>query len=57
MSQAGSVYAQALYELAKDKGLDEAIHSELTALNESFTENPDELPQDSCREGLYLFAA
>lgn len=41
MSQAGTVYAQALYELAKDKGLDEVIHSELTMLDDCFAENPD----------------
>ena len=41
MTQAGTVYAQALYELARDKGLDEAIHSEMEALDRSFSENPD----------------
>ena len=41
MTQAGTVYAQALYELARDKGLDEEIHSQMDALNQSFLENPD----------------
>ena len=41
MSQVGTVYAQALYELAKDKGLDEVIHSELTMLDDCFAEDPD----------------
>lgn len=41
MTQAGTVYAQAFYELARDKGLDEAIHSEMEVLDRSFSENPD----------------
>ncbi len=41
MTQAGTVYAQALYELARDKGLDEGILSELAALETCFQQNPD----------------
>lgn len=41
MTQAGTVYAQALYELAKDKGLDDAIWSEITVVSDSFSANPD----------------
>ncbi len=41
MTQAGTVYAQALYELARDKGLDESILSEMNALEESFDQNPE----------------
>ena len=41
MTQAGTVYAQALYELARDKGLDESILSEMNALEESFDQSPE----------------
>lgn len=41
MTQAGTVYAQALYELARDKGLDASILSELQALDEAFSRDPD----------------
>ena len=41
MTQAGTVYAQALYELARDKGLDESILSEMNALEEGFDQNPE----------------
>lgn len=41
MTQAGTVYAQALYELARDRGLDESMLSELQALDDSFAQNPD----------------
>lgn len=36
MTQVGSVYGEALYELAKGEGLQESILEELKALNESF---------------------
>lgn len=42
MTQVGSVYGQALYDLAKSEGLDEAIWQELRVLNHCFsTEEPD----------------
>ena len=41
MTQVGSVYAQALYDLAKDEGLSGKILSELKALNEAFSQNAD----------------
>ena len=43
MTQVGSVYAQALYDLAKEEGLGGKILSELKALKESFDQNPDYL--------------
>jgi len=41
MSQVGSVYAQGLYSLAKDEGLDGQILGELMVLKESFAAEPD----------------
>ena len=41
MTQAGSVYGEALYDLAKAEGLSEQILNEITVLNQSFGENPD----------------
>lgn len=41
MTQAGTVYGQALYELARDKKMDESILSQLDALKDSFGQNPD----------------
>ena len=40
MTQVGSVYGEALYELAKSEGLQESILEELKALNESFRQEP-----------------
>lgn len=40
MTQVGSVYGEALYELAKGEGLQESILEELKALNESFRQEP-----------------
>lgn len=41
MTQVGSVYGEALYELARDENLLEEILSELQVLNESFRAEPD----------------
>ena len=41
MTQIGSVYAQALYSLARDEGLDEPILAELKVLDQSFAQEPD----------------
>ena len=41
MSQAGNVYGQGLYALAKEEGLQEQILGELAVLETAFTENPD----------------
>lgn len=41
MTQAGSVYGEALYSLAKDEGLSEEILQELNVLRESFSREPD----------------
>lgn len=41
MTQAGTVYAQALYELARDKGLDEEIQNQMEVLDQGFRDNPD----------------
>ena len=42
MTQVGSVYGQALYDLAKSEDLDEAIWQELSTLDHCFTaEEPD----------------
>ncbi len=43
MTQVGSVYAQALYDLAREEGLGKRILEELWALNESFSQNPEYL--------------
>ena len=43
MTQVGSVYAQALYDLAREEGLGKKILEELKALNESFAQNPEYL--------------
>lgn len=40
MSQVGTVYAQALYSLAKDENCSEAVLKELSVLNESFENEP-----------------
>ena len=41
MTQLGTVYGEALYELALSEGLDEAIRQELTVLEQAFREEPD----------------
>jgi len=41
MTQAGSVYGEALYTLALEEGLTEKLLKELTVLQESFRETPD----------------
>ena len=41
MTQIGSVYAQALYSLARDEGLDESILEQLKVLDQSFAQEPD----------------
>ena len=41
MTQIGSVYGEALYALAKEEGLANQVLEELTALNESFRQEPD----------------
>ena len=41
MTQTGSVYGEALYDLAHSEGLSEAILKELTVLSQSFTAEPD----------------
>ena len=41
MTRVGSVYAEALYGLAKDEGLGEIILKELMVLQEAFSENAD----------------
>ena len=41
MTQAASVYAQALYDLAKDEKLGKTILEELTVLKKVFAENPE----------------
>lgn len=40
MTQVGSVYGEALYELAQSEGLQDTILEELKALNESFRQEP-----------------
>jgi F-type H+-transporting ATPase subunit delta len=40
MSQVGTVYAQALYSLAKEEHCSEAVLQELAVLNESFASEP-----------------
>ena len=41
MTEVGSVYGEALYELAKSEGLSEAVSRELAVLRESFCREPD----------------
>ena len=41
MTEAGSVYGQALYDLAKAENLSETIDGQLSALAESFRQEPD----------------
>ena len=41
MTEAGSVYGLALYDLAKSEGLTEQILQELSVLRQSFEEEPD----------------
>ena len=41
MTEAPNQYGQALYDLAKDEGLDQQILEEITVLNGAFRENPD----------------
>lgn len=41
MTRVGSVYAQALYDLARDEGLDDGILKELKVLREAFGQSPD----------------
>lgn len=41
MTQVGSVYGEALYDLAKSEGLSEKILSQISALAESFRQEPD----------------
>lgn len=41
MTQVGTVYGEALYELALSEGLDESIGKELSVLEQAFRENPD----------------
>ena len=41
MSQAGAVYGQSLYALAKDEGIEEQLLGQLSVLDGVFGENPD----------------
>ena len=41
MTQAGSVYGEALYDLARSEGLSEEILNELSVLSQSFIAEPD----------------
>jgi len=41
MTSVGTVYAQALYSLAKDEGCSEAVLKEMAVLRESFAAEPD----------------
>lgn len=41
MTEVGTVYGEALYDLAKTEGLSEAISQELTVLRDSFSQEPD----------------
>ena len=41
MTEIANTYAQALYDLAADEGLDQAILQELSALQQSFQQEPD----------------
>ena len=44
MTDVGSVYGEALYELAKEEGLTEAIGAQLRILQESFRREPQFIP-------------
>ena len=41
MTQVGSVYGEALYDLCKSENLTEAVLREITTLEESFSQEPD----------------
>lgn len=41
MTQIGSVYGQALYDLAREEGLDEEILGQMKALDSCFAQEPD----------------
>ena len=41
MSTVASVYGQALYDLAKEEGMEDAVLQQLSALDESFRAEPD----------------
>ena len=41
MTQVGNVYGEALYDLARSENLDSQILAEITALKESFSQEPD----------------
>ena len=41
MTQTAQTYADALYELAKDEGLDDSILAQLVVVNQMLEENPD----------------
>ena len=41
MTQAGSVYGEALYQLAKEEGLDQTIFHQLEVLGDSFSREPE----------------
>lgn len=41
MTEVGSVYGQALYDLAREEKLDKQILGEITALHEAFQQEPD----------------
>ncbi|MBQ4600093.1 MAG: ATP synthase F1 subunit delta [Oscillospiraceae bacterium] len=41
MTQIGSVYGQALYDLAREEGLDQPLLEQLKALRDSFAQEPD----------------
>lgn len=43
MTGAGAVYGQALYDLAKEEGLEQAVFEQMVMLNEVFTEQPEYL--------------
>ena len=43
MTRVGSVYAQALYDLAKEEGLGKKILEEMNVLRDVFSQNPDYL--------------
>ena len=42
MTEVGNVYGQSLYELAKDEGLSREIGEQLTVLQKSFGEEPED---------------
>lgn len=41
MTQIGTVYGQALYDLAREEGLDQSIMAEMKALDGCFSQEPD----------------